>query len=173
MKKLANFVLFQLGWFVAVAGAAQGRVWIGPAVMALVVAVHLGFVPQRSRELLYLLIAGLLGTLTDTVLVALGLLEYPSSNPVWPSTIPPPWITALWVGFATLPRYSLAWLIDRTWLAIAFGAIGGPLSYLGGVRIGAVHVGAAPAWTWVALAVEYAIATPLLLRLAPSRVEAR
>lgn len=169
MKKLANFLLFQMGWFAAVAGAAQGSIWIGPAAVALVVAVHMAIVPDRLRELRYVLIAGLLGTLADTALSALGVIGYPSSNAVWPFVIPPPWITALWIGFATLPRFSLAWLVNRPWLALAFGAVGGPLSYLGGVRMGAVSVGAEPQLTWAALAVEYAIATPLLLRLAPRR----
>jgi hypothetical protein len=171
LRNVANFVLFQAGWFAAVAGAAQGRIWIGPAVMALVIAVHIAFVPDRVRELGYLLFIGLLGTLADTALATLGVIGYPSSNAAWPSTIPPPWISALWIGFATLPRYPLAWLANRTWLAIAFGAAGGPLSYLAGVRMGAVAVGAEPRLTWCALAVEYAIATPMLLRLAPRHSE--
>ena len=38
VKNLANFLLFQVAWFVAVDAAARGALWIGPAAMAVVVA---------------------------------------------------------------------------------------------------------------------------------------
>jgi hypothetical protein len=81
--------------------------------------------------------------------------------------IVPPWITALWIGFATLPRFSLAWLRGKPWLAALLGGVAGPLSYLAGVRLGAVAVGAHPLLTFGVLAAEYALVTPLLLLLAP------
>ncbi|NOT31985.1 MAG: DUF2878 domain-containing protein [Planctomycetes bacterium] len=169
MKKLANFLLFQGAWFVTVAGAARGAVWLGPATFAAVVAVHLLLVSERARELRFLLLAGVLGTIADTVLAALGATAYPSSEAAWHLPIVPPWITALWIGFATLPRFSLAWLVRRPGLAALLGAVGGPLSYLAGARLGAVAVSSEPLETWSTLAVEYALATPLLLWLAHGR----
>ncbi len=171
MKKLANFLLFQGAWFVTVAGAARGAVWVGPATFAAVAAVHLLLVFERARELRFLLFAGVLGTIADSVLAALGATAYPSSEAAWHFPIVPPWITALWIGFATLPRFSLAWLVRRPGLAALLGAVGGPLSYLAGARLGAVAVSSEPLLTWGALAVEYALATPLLLWLAPGRIE--
>ncbi len=169
MKNLANFLLFQGAWFVAIEGAARGAIWPGPAAMAVVVAVHLALSPDRARELRFLLLAGVVGTVADTALATLGATAYPSSQAAWPHALVPPWITALWIGFATLPRFSLAWLAHRPWLAAILGGVGGPLSYLAGVRLGAVAVSPEPLLTWVALAGEYALATPLLLRLAPVR----
>ncbi len=167
MKKLLNFGLFQAAWFVAVAAAARGDVWLGVIAFSLVVLVHLAIVGERAREVRFLIVAGLLGTVVDTVLSNCGIIAYPSSLAAWSSWIVPPWIAALWIGFATLPRFSLAWLAGRPLLAAALGAIGGPLSFLGGVRMGAIAPRPESALTWIVLAIEYAVVTPLLLWLAP------
>lgn len=165
--KIANFVLFQAAWFVAVSAAAKGNVWMGALAMCAVVLVHLWRADDRVREARFLVTAGLLGMVVDTLLSNLGAFSYPSSSPVWDSWIVPPWITALWVGFATLPRWSLAWLRGRTWLAALLGAIGGPLSFLAGVRLGAIAPARESLVTWIVLAIEYALLTPILIGLAP------
>lgn len=167
MKSIVNFLLFQLGWFAAVWGAGRGWMWLGPAVFALVCGAHLALVRERWRELGYLVLVGAVGALLDTGLAAVGATIYPSSAAHWPHAVVPPWIVSLWVGFATLPRFSLAWLARWPALAFLFGAVGGPLSYLAGTRFGAVGVGEEPLLTWGLLAVEYGVITPLLLRLAP------
>lgn len=169
MRNLLNFLLFQIGWFAAVGGAARGSMWMGPVVMGAVVVIHLSMVKDRVRELCYLLAVGLAGTLIDSALAGLGVTCYPTSGEAWPYAIVPPWITVLWIGFATLPRLSLAWLAPWPRWAVLLGAIGGPLSYLGGVRIGAVGVGPEPLFTWVGISLQYAVATPLLLLHAPPR----
>ncbi len=170
MPNLVNFVLFQLVWFAAVGGAGRGWMWFGPLAAAAFVLVHLRLCPGPARrsELVYLVAVGLVGTLLDTLFHALGVTSYPTSAEAWPYLVVPPWIVSLWVAFAALPRFSLGWLAGHTLLAILFGAIGGPLSYLGGTRFGAVGVGEPPIWTWGGLALEYAVLTPLLLRFAPA-----
>lgn len=178
MRNLLSFLSFQGAWFVAVEGAARGSMWAGPAAAAVVAAVHVARSARPAREIAFLLGVGLAGTLADTALHALEVTGYPTSREGWPFLFVPPWITALWLAFATQTGTSLAWLAPRPWLAALLGAVGGPLSYLAGVRIGAVATGE-PAWaTWVGLAVEYAVATPLLLRAGAwvytsSRVAAR
>ena len=167
MTKLANFMLYQAAWFAAVEGAARGMIWLGPAAMVVVIVVHLVIVSERARELRFLLIVGFLGTIADSGLAAVGALAYPTSQAAWSSIVVPPWISALWIGFATLPRFSLAWLAQRPWLAALLGAIGGPLSFLAGVRMGAIAAGPTPMLTWSLLPLEYALATPLLICFAP------
>lgn len=169
MKSLANFALFQIGWLIAVEGASRDRPWPGPATVAVVLLVHLALVGPRERaaQLAYALAVGLAGTALDSGLHALGVTGYAARGEPWPDVLTPPWITALWVAFATLPRFSLAWLRGRWALAAALGALGGPLSYYGGARLGAVLVNDDPLRTWIPLAAEYALVTPLLLALAP------
>lgn len=167
MSRLIDFVLFQAAWFVAVAAAARGDVWLGVLAMSPVVVIHLVRVQDRVREAGYLFVAGAFGLVLDTLLSVLEVFSYPSSETSWTAWIVPPWIVALWVGFATLPRASLSWLDGRPALAALVGAVGGPLSFLGGMRLGAIAPGTQGATTWILLAAEYALATPLLVWLAP------
>jgi len=171
MRNLANFALFQLAWFVAVGGAARGELWAGPFAVGVFLLIHLGMLPsQRSRgaELVYVLAVGAIGALADTALHAIGATAYPTSVEGWGHALVPPWIISLWVAFALLPRFSLGWLAGKPGLAFLLGAIGGPLSYLGGTRMGAVAAGENELLTWGALSLEYALITPLLLRFAPA-----
>jgi len=146
--------------------------WLGPLVVILIAAIHLGCLASpgmRLAELRWLLAVGVLGALSDTLLSSQGLVTYPTSVGSWSFRIAPPWIVALWVLFATLPGFSLRWLLDRPLLAALFGAIGGPLSFFAGVRLGAIGTGPAPTWTYLALAAEYAIFMPLLVKFAPAQ----
>lgn len=147
--------------------------WVGPVAVLAIVALHLALLTrrrQRSRELGYILAIGALGLVADSLLAALDLIRYPTSTESWPSTIVPPWITALWLLFATLPSHSLGWLRGRYVLAILLGAIGGPLSFLAGERLGAIGPGNYPSWTWLALGIEYATLMPLMLHFAGPQV---
>jgi hypothetical protein len=161
-----QFVAFQAFWFAGVLGAGAGHAWLG--VLALVpylagmLAREHGRVALASRWIG----AGVLGSLADCGLAAAGLIRYPTAGAGWPTWLVPPFIVALWIAFATLPHVSLAWLAQRPRLAVLFGAVGGPLSFAAGVRAGAVDSGASPQATYAALALEYALATPLLLRWA-------
>jgi len=176
MARLANFVLFQLVWFAAVLGAAQGLRWWGPVAALAFLAIHLGaMVPQseRRRELTYLIVVCLVGSFADTLLLRFGLLAYPGDSGApavnGPFAMVPPWIASLWLAFAMLPRFSLRWLAGRRWLAAAFGAVGGPLSFYAGTRIGPIAAGPQPLVTLCVLAIEYAVLTPAMLELAPAR----
>lgn len=166
---LLHFLSFQAVWFAAVLGAANGLGWLGPLALVVHLGLHLYGVPSndRGREVRALALVGLLGLAMDSGLHAVGATSYPTS--ATPYGLCPPWIVALWIGFASLARYSLGWLRGRVRLAVLLGAVGGPLSYYGGARTGAVAL-SDPAWiSIVALSVQYALVTPLLLRWMPRR----
>ena len=164
MRNLTNFLAFQIGWFGTVWLAAAGRPWAATLPMLLVIALHLALEERRRREAFYIATATLAGIVLDSLLWALDVTAYASPPAAaWPAGIVPPWIAVLWAGFATLPRRSLSWLGPYPLLAAALGALGGPLSFLGGERMGAVSSNPEPLRTWVGLAIEYAAVTPLLL----------
>ncbi|MEM7306978.1 MAG: DUF2878 domain-containing protein [Planctomycetota bacterium] len=165
MRNLANYALFQGVWAAAVWSAVDGGVYTGLLAALGMLAVHLAMVRERGPELAYVLAAGAVGTALDSALHGAGWILYPTSE-AWTLPTAPPWIAGLWLAFAMLPRFSLRWLRGRTVLAIALGAVGGPLSFLAGERLGAIAPGSG--FTWAALAVEYAVLTPLLLRFAPT-----
>ena len=168
MRSLLQFAAFEAVWLAAVLGAAHGHAWLGPLALAPYLAWMLARERERGRLAARWIAAGAMGCLLDGALAALGLLRYPGVPPDWPAWLVPPFIASLWIAFATLPHASLAWLAPRPALAAALGALGGPLSFAAGVRIGAVGHGESALITNAVLALEYAVATPLLLRwLAP------
>jgi len=172
VKSLASFVLFNGVWIVVVAAAARGDVWLGVWLYAAVIAVHLALlVPRGERrgEFVFVLGVGALGFVLDTALHAIGATNYPASTAAWPYVVVPPWITSLWAGFATMVRHSLAWLRGRPVLAALLGGVGGPLSYFGGSRMGAVAHADNELLTYGLLVLEYALVTPLLVALAPRK----
>ena len=157
-RLILNFVAYQVAWFACVVGGANSLPWIGVAVTVLAVAIHLALVPAPGREALLILAVAAIGALWDGLLVGFGLLQYPSGMILdW---IAPVWIIAMWAGFATLLHCSLRWLLGRWRLAALLGAIGGPLAYYAGMRLGAVNF-PDPIAALSALAVGWAILMPL------------
>lgn len=163
MPILVNFIAFQLGWFACVLGAAWGWPWAGTGIALAIVALHLARAPQPQREATLVVGAAALGALWDSLLVVLGWIEYPNGTLV--AGTAPHWMVALWMLFATTLNVSLAWLKRRLPLALVFGAIGGPLAYFGGAKLGAL-VFANQIAALTALAVGWALLTPLLIVLA-------
>ena len=101
----------------------------------------------------------MLGWLADSCLVLTGLIAFPAYTHLGGPS--PVWMVALWVAFAATLRHSLGWLRGRWLLGAVLGAIGGPLAYLSGQALGAVALhGEAGV---LAVAVQFALATPLLL----------
>jgi hypothetical protein len=160
---IANFVLFQIGWFACVWSAAAHRPWIGVLVTTGVVIIHVLRAPVPHLELKLITMALALGLVFDSVLVRLGWIQY-SSGIVVPN-VAPYWIVALWGLFATLLNVSLRWMRGRWTVASLFGAIGGPAAYYGGLRLGALEFGSWRAGL-AALAIGWAVLMPLLLALA-------
>jgi hypothetical protein len=131
---IANFALFQGAWFAAILGGATGQEFLGclPALGAVILYLFLNK-RRFGREVALLVGIGLLGAAFETVLIAAGWIAYTGS--AQDSILPPIWIFALWLAFATLPHRSLQWLRGRPWLQGALGAVSGPLSYLAGVNL--------------------------------------
>jgi hypothetical protein len=168
MNLAVNFVAFQLGWFACVIGAAKGLPWVGVLVVLAVIALHLARVRRPVPELRLVGLAMALGLLVDSLLLATGWLSYPAGlwlpGP-WGSYLAPYWIVAMWALFATTLNVSMGWLRGRPWLAVLMGAVGGPLSYLGGEELGAIEL-TEPVAAMAALAVAWAVAMPLLMKAA-------
>jgi len=163
IRKIINLTLFQTAWFAAVLGAANGVPWLGPLVMVPVMAVHLSLTDDRQGELKLLLAAGVLGFLYDTALVTAGVFS-PLLH-LLPHPLSPPWMIGLWMNFAATLNVSMVWLRGRYLLAAVFGAIGGPLAYYSGAKLGATE--ALPSLNgMLLLAVGWAVMTPVLVWLA-------
>jgi hypothetical protein len=162
-RKIYNFLAFNVGWFACVLAAADGLWMVGPQVMALLMFVHCLLAVRPLREAGFLLFAGLLGTALDSLQMGLGHLVFPGG--IWLAGVCPLWMTALWIGFASLFSESLQWLRGRYVPGAVLGAIGGVLAYYGGARMGALELHPDVWRVAPAVAAQYALATPVLLKL--------
>ena len=164
---IINFILFQIAWFACVLGAARDMPWLGVYVTIGIVSWHLYQAKSAKPEIILLLIALLIGAAFDQLMHSTHLLTYQAHG--WSNNLVPVWILALWAGFVTALNVSLRWMKDIKsqvkWLVmILFGAIGGPLAYMGAAKLGAVTLNSVPTSPLV-LGLGWAIITPLLVFL--------
>ena len=162
MRSVLNFVAFQIGWFAAVLGAGHDMPWLGVVVVPLVLVVNVVLSADRRQELVVALVAAVMGFVVDTGLVAAGVFA-----PV-PFLVPRPfsplWMVMLWVNQAATLNGCMAWLRGRYLAGSLFGAIGGPLAYLSGAKLGAASL---PSTNGIViLGITWACAFPALLATA-------
>jgi len=138
MNLLINIIAFKIGWISAVLGGANGMALAGTAVVFVAIGVHLFLVEEPSRELVLIVLVGLIGLCSDSILVAAGWLTYTNGTIV--AGFAPYWIVAMWMLFATTLNVTFRWLQRRLLLAAAIGAISGPASYYAGSKLGAVEL---------------------------------
>jgi apolipoprotein D and lipocalin family protein len=167
MFTVYNIVAYQAAWFACVLGAAYGMPWVGAAVCFAVVAAHLALTQQRAVKLKLIGAAILVGLLVDTALLRSGHLWFVSGT--WPKGIAPYWMLSLWAAFATTFNHSLRWVVSRLWVSTLLGAIGGPLAYLAGAKLGALHI-AAPQTALPMIGVAWGLAM-LALSIVSARLQ--
>ncbi len=155
---LANALWLQAGWWACVLGAH--RPWL-LLLVPLGLAVHLRLCLGFNAEVKALWRVALAGCLLDSMMGALGVFGFD----VWPL---PLWLALLWWVLASGMRHSLAWAGQRCWLGALLGAFGGPLAYVGGARLADVALPLGAMETGLLLMPVWALALPLLSRLAAS-----
>jgi hypothetical protein len=165
MRKILNFVLFQVGWFACVLGGAHDMPMVAVAAAGAIICVSLlWFSGDRMSDLRLIQAVALIGFCVDTVQLHFGVFEL-VGTPRFPHMCPL-WLFALWAMFGTTLRGSLSWLAGRYGLAALLGAVAGPLSYIGGAKLGAVTMHPNRVFGMAALAVGWAVVMPLLVWLA-------
>ena len=171
MSVWANLVGYQIVWFASVIGAGRGLWWPGVLAAGTFAVLHAGLYPQtsaqRTADLRLMVMAVACGLLLDGGLVWSGLADYAADEGALSVVGAPPWILAMWAAFALTLRHSMGFLLGRPALALALGAVGGPLAYLGAARGWQAIAFAGPTSTTLAtLAVGWGLAIPLLTMLA-------
>ena len=173
-QKIANLILFQLFWFVSVLSGANDLWGLSFAGIAILLFFHFVIVSQnKTLDLKLLGFALLWGIFADSLLSALGYLDFSTDFGGPLHWLSPPWMFFLWVGFATTLTGCLDWMRDKFALQVFFGAIGGPGAYFAGSKLGALELGEPLGWSLTAIAFIYAVSMPLLYsalkRLEPAK----
>ena len=166
MPLLLNAAGFQLAWWALVIGVPSGME-LGALVMGLALgAAHLHWSPRPRDEIRLAAMAWLVGLVVDTSLQAAGVIEFHG----WSlGPLSPVWLWMLWALFGFTLDSSMAFLQRHHWaLSAAAGGVFGPLSYLGGAKLGAASFSASTAH-FAALALAWMLALPVLVGLARRR----
>jgi len=159
--KIINFLLFQIGWFILILGAAWDKTFIAVLLGLVILAIHISMIDQKINELKLLLIAGVIGFLFDGFIQYYQFIIY--NSPGWSFPLTPIWIIMLWMIFAITLNHSLVWLKNRISLSVIFGAIGGPLAYLAGEKLGAIII--TQQLSLVLLSIGWSLITPFLISI--------
>jgi len=160
---LVNLSLFKAGWMAAVFAAAASLPILGTAVIGIAVAVHLLRSDAPRDEFLLLALAAATGFVWESLLVHAGIVQYGENASS--TGLAPYWIVALWVLFATTLNVGMRWLRKNLLLASVFGALGGPLSFLAGAKVGAVSF-SDTSTALVVIGLGWAVLLPLLVSFA-------
>lgn len=163
MKAWPCLLGYQLVWLAAITGAGRGIAWPGLAAAALFLGWQLASRHPRRNVLAMMGLGFVLGCVVDGALSASGAVEFSAADWTLPGGGAPLWILALWACFAVTIEHGMSFLLSRPWLGMVFGAIGGPVAYLGAERgWQAVHF-LDPRWQpLLGLAVGWALAVPLM-----------
>lgn len=165
IKMIVNFSLFQVAWLAGIIGGANDWPLLGALPAIVVVAVHLLMnSDQLKREISLIFGITILGLIVEMSFVSLGTLHYTGTK--IDAVLPPIWIVMLWFAFGTLPHGSLDWMSRRIWLQLFLGALFGPLSYFGGVRLGAATMSKPIMDSLIIISLGWAVAMVLMFQMA-------
>lgn len=162
---LFQFLAFDVAWASAVAGGAGGWPWLGVLPALGLLGLHLFLSRKALRaEVVAVLAITLFGILLEAVFMAAGFVTF-AGTPV-AGILPPLWVWALWLGFASLPNGSLTWLGGRVGIQMGLGLVFGPLAYWTGAQMGAAVVGTPEPQSLLAIGIGWALAFPVIMMLA-------
>ena len=153
--KWLNFVWFQCIWFIAILGREQTQ-W---PLLALLL-MHLAWCKDWKVEARLMLLCATVGVVLDSLFTWQGVFKFAEPTILLPI---PVWLVAIWLAFAGTLRHSLDYLLEKPVLAALCAGISAPLSYLAGMRLGAVEFGLSSLTTMSLIAVAWTGAMPLLI----------
>ncbi len=137
-SRLSSLLLFQIGWWGCIGGAALGHLWLGPTIVALLAGWELGRAHNRLGLSCLLAVVTTGGWMLDTKLAHLGVFQFTTGAVALGYS--PAWMAALWTNLALALPGGLGFLERRPWLAGILGGIGGPAAYLGGAGLGVLRI---------------------------------
>ena len=164
MHKLINAVLFQAIWFSAVLVG-----WHLAIVPLALLCCH-AFTQERDRHQLGFIAPFVLAGITlDALLFNIGWFQLPNPEVVQFAGMPL-WLMIMWLAFSLTLASSLSWHQQWPRLFVLACAIAGPLSYFGGMRLGALSI---QPEGFVALSLVWLSAGVLIVKVLPGMSEGK
>lgn len=138
--KVFRFILFYASWLGSVYSVHYPYPEIISFLCFLPLLVSFMYGAQNRRQILKMMgLISCAGLTMDSFLHGIGFFEFPFESWLpWP--IVPVWYFPLWMGFACSMVDTSVLFRGRVWLAGALGAVGGPLSFMAGERLGAIVI---------------------------------
>ncbi|MCF8069114.1 MAG: DUF2878 domain-containing protein [Desulfobacterales bacterium] len=156
MKLIINVAIYQIIWFICILGENRGA-WFALPLLAM----HLFITPVLKADLKMMALLLFTGLFIDGILHKIGFFSFNVA------AVPIPfWLAIIWLGLAIMPHNSLAWLKHRLLLSAFFGALGGPLAYWAGIRMGAAFFNWPLIPSLIVLAIIWALLWPGIMYLA-------
>lgn len=153
MTPVINIGIYEAVWLLCVLLENTGALTALP-----LLGLHLFLTPRRRPDLFMMALMLATGLVVDGALHAAGVLAFNTgAKPI------PVWLAVVWLALGTLPHHSLAWMKHRHGLCALFGAVGGPLAYWGGVRLGAATFGLGTVQSLFILAAVWAVLWPCVM----------
>ncbi|MFW2533334.1 MULTISPECIES: DUF2878 domain-containing protein [unclassified Legionella] len=150
IRQLWQFVFFQIQWWCCLLSTVSPH-YHDLFLLALVLAVYdaCRHFKTPARWLLFLLIASL-GLINDTLLMHVNILYFFDDSLL----IIPPWLLVLWLCFGGW-FLKADWINNNYFLMALLGALGGPLSYFAGFKLGAISFPQPLLLTMIILSVDW------------------
>lgn len=142
---IVNAVLFQALWFAAILTG-----WALALAPMLMLVAHFLWVVRDQKVRVACAGLAMFGALADAVLGFFGVYTF-NEGALLIANLMPLWLVFMWLGFAMCLPLSLNWLYRSPWLVLAFFSVGGPMSYLAGRSLGAIHFENSDIWMVVLL----------------------
>lgn len=161
---IANYVLYQAGWFACVLGGAWRWPWTGFGIGLILLLVQIAISRDRGRDARLIAVTVLVGLVVEVIQIAAG--TYSFSSGTFVAALPPAWMLMLWAQFAATFAFSLKPIITRPLAAAAFGAVGGPVAFVAGHGLGAVTLLPPTGTGLLQLALSWGLALTLLSAVA-------
>ena len=156
--KLYDLLGFKVCWVLCAFCSVWEKPYLGPLVTLIFIIGHLLIVNFNFRDIKIIIASIILGFIIDTLFLNFDFVIYKNSI-----NYAPLWIIAMWAGFSITLIYTLDSLQNKYFMAALLGLVGGPLSYQAGDSIGSITIN--HNYSYIVLAIAWAIAIPLLLSL--------
>ncbi len=156
MSLFINVLIYQVVWFLCVF-----KGYTGALISLLLLLAHLIRSPHREADLKMMFALLIIGVIVDGIIHQAGFISYRVDG------VPIPfWLAVIWLALAILPHHSLRWLKKRPLLSSLFAAVGGPLAYWAGVRMGSAEFNGPLLQSLTLLAVVWALLWPVAMAIA-------